>query len=142
MSQFAIRFKSISIGNEIITCSKSNAVIMAYWPGPGDLLTNIDYSKCRVGVIKYFIKHEIKFQNDVEEHVFCYIHWKQRHPHYDYFGQSAIVSSTLDEVETACCYMPVQRIACRCASAVLNVNSESIPETVFVACPVSLKYHI
>lgn len=42
---------------------------MAYWPGSGDLLTNINYSKCRVGVGKYFIKHAIKFQNDAEEHI-------------------------------------------------------------------------
>lgn len=126
----------------MIMCNKNKAVIMAYWPGSGDMLTNIDYSRCRVGVVKYFIKHEIKLQNDSEEHIFCYIHWKQRHPRYDWFGQSAIVSSTLDEIEASCCFMPVQRIICRCACAVLNVNSASIPESVFVACPVNLKYHL
>jgi len=43
---------------------------MAYWPGNGQIINNIDYSRCRVGVIQYFLKHVIKFSDDQEPHNF------------------------------------------------------------------------
>ena len=115
---------------------------MAYWPASGSLLTNINYSSYSVGIIQHFIQYNISLSDRAEKHLFCYIHWKQSHPCFDWFGQSAIVSSTLDEVVNACCYMPIQRIAYRCASATLSVVFEHINETVFVACPIAMKYYL
>jgi len=87
---------------------------VTYWPASGPSLGHIYYSRCSVGVIQHFIKHTISFSDGIEEeHLFCYIHWKQAHPNFDWFGQSAIVSSTLDEVIDAFCYMPIQWIACK-----------------------------
>lgn len=119
-------------------------VVMAYWPGNGSSLDNINYSACRVGIIKYFLKHTIKVagEKDSSEHLFCYINWKQVHPFQDWYGKSALVSSTLNEVENACCYMPVQRIAFRCASGELVVDFGDICETVFVASPIAIKFCI
>ena len=91
-------------------------------------------------MIKYFLKHVIKFQSGQEEHLFCYITLKQQHPLFNWFGQSAVVTSNLDEVQDACCFMPVQHIAFRCASAELCLNFGTINETVFVACPINMKY--
>ena len=145
-SQFCKKFNSISIGNEIIRCNKKSGVIMAYWPASGCTLHSINYSYYNVGIIQFFISNIIKFQEDShrveEEHLFCFVEWKQRHVRYDWFGQSAIVSSTLNEVEDACCFMPVQCITSRCASAELSVNFGEIVENVFVACPINLKYHL
>ena len=60
----------------------------------------------------------------------------------NWFGKSAIVSSTLNEVENGCSYMPIQRIAFRCASGELAVDFENMREHVFVASPVSIKFCI
>ena len=113
---------------------------MAYWPGSGSSLCNIDRSACRVGNIKYFLKHTIKLANNSQDHIFCYITWKQTHPRSDWYGTSAIISSTLNEVEDACCYMPIQRVAYRCASGELTVDFGDITESVFVASPVAIKF--
>ena len=140
MSQLATQLKSLSIGNEIIRCTKKSGVIMAHWPVSGASLATIDYTRYGVGMIKYFLKHVIKFQSGQEEHLFCYLIWKQQHPLFNWFGQSAVVTSNLDEVQDACCFMPVQRIAFRCASAELCLSFGTIDETVFVACPINMKY--
>ena len=94
-------------------------------------LDSIDYSQYNVGIIQFFISNAIKFQENSgrveEEHLFCFVQWRQKHIQYDWFGQSAIVSSTLNEVEDACCFI---RIANRCASAELSVNFGDIFENV------------
>jgi len=89
----------------------SGEVIMAYWPGSGSSLNDIDYSTCQVGIIKYFLRHIVKLNDINREHLFCYVTWKQKHPMCNWFGKSAIVSSTLNEVESTCCFMPIQRLA-------------------------------
>ena len=131
--------KKVLLGNELL---KSREVVMAYWPGIGNSLSDIDYSTCHVGIIKYFLVHTIRLENNMnnQTYLFCYTTWKQRHPMSNWFGKSAIVSSTLKEVENGCCYMPIQRIAFWCASGELAVDFEDIWENVFMASPVSIKF--
>jgi len=52
--------------------------------------------------------------------------WKQLHPFFDFFGETAIVSSTLYKVPDVCCYIPVQRIAFHCGSGEIQVDFEEI----------------
>ena len=134
-----MHYKKVLLGDELLG---SGEVIMAYWPGSGSSLSNIDYSACRAGIIKYFLKHSIKldYNNTDKTHLFCYVTWKQKHPLYNWFGKSAIVSSTLNEVEDGCCFMPIQRIAFRCASGELPIDFGEITERVLIASPVSMKF--
>ena len=67
--------------------SQSSSVIAAHWSGSGDNLAHIDYTRMRVGIVQYFIKHSLKAykqENDHEteslEHIFAYIDWKKCHP--------------------------------------------------------------
>lgn len=145
MSRFYHRCKRVVLGNEVLgSTNVKQAVIMAYWPGTGCSLANIDYTQCRVGVVQNFIKHTVSFAPDGRnaEHLFCFVSWKQRHPFHDWFGHSAIVASTDTEVEDACCFMPVQRIAYRCAHGQISLNFGAHTETVFVASPIALKFCI
>ena len=129
----------IGSGNE-----RASAVIMAFWCSTGNSLANIDNPKCQVGVVQYFIKHSIKFSGSTnkDDHVFCFINWKTHCPQYDWFGKSAMVSSVLNETNDACCYMPIQRIAYRCASGKISVDFHTYNETVFVVSPISINYCI
>ena len=139
MSLFYTKSKKIALANDLI---KVGSTIMAYWPGNGSCLMNIDYSVCRVGVIQYFLKHTITVVGDPAPRSFalCYVKWKQKHPCFDFFGKSATISSTLDEVESVCSYMPAQRIAYRCTYGEMSVDFGHIRELVFVASPVALKF--
>ena len=65
MSRFYSRYKRIMLGNEVIgSVNMKQSVIMAYWPGTGCSLANIDYSRCRVGVVQYFIHHTLLLAPD------------------------------------------------------------------------------
>ena len=126
-----MHYKKVMLGDELLG---SGEVIMAYWPGSG-------YSACRVGIIKYFLRHCIKLDDQTNStHLSCYVTWKQKHPMSNWFGKSAVVCSTLNEVENGCCFMPIQCLAFRCASGEIPVCFGNITECVSVASPISMKY--
>jgi len=139
MSLFYTKSKTVTLANDLL---KIGSTIMAYWSGNGNCLTNIDYSVCHVGVILSFLKHTITIVGESAPRSFalCYVKWKQQHPHFDFFGKSATVSSTLDEVESVCSYMPVQQVAYRCAYGEMSVDFGPIRELVFVTSPIALKF--
>ena len=54
---------------------------MAYWPTSGHTLDSINYSRCSVGIIQFFVSNTVKFQEDstssrVQEHLFCGVETK------------------------------------------------------------------
>jgi len=140
-SLFYTSCNKVAVADDLI---QSESVVMAYWPGNGRNIHNINYSTCRVEVVQYFLKHSVKFTGEPLPHSFllCKLKWKQLHPFFDFFGKTAIVSSTLNEVLDLCCYMPVQRIAFRCASGEMNVDFGEIQEKVFVVPSIALKFCI
>jgi len=132
MSRFYRKFGRITVAGDLIGSemrgpnSKSSSVIMAYWPGRGHTLDNIDYTRMRVGVVQYFVSHELAYKSGNvvvrEEHVFAYVLWKVTHAHYDWYGVSATVCANMFENISSCCFLPVQRIGCRCAHVIMPVE--------------------
>lgn len=129
----------------------ASSVIMAYWPGTGFSLENIDSTTMRVGVVQYYLKHSITmtYGDSVDTsaartfpHLFCYIHWKKVHPQAMWCGVSATISSELIETPDACSFLSVQRICYRCAHAYLKMDFSTHQETVLVTCPILLKYSL
>ena len=125
--------------------SKSSAVIMAYWPSRGQDLGSIDYSTMQVGTVQYFVRHQFHYcisgscSYHEEVLLFACVKWKRLHTHFDWFGSSAIVCECIDEFESTN-FMPIQRIAQRCAYISMPVDFYSSTETVFIACPIPLKH--
>ena len=123
----------------------SSSTIVAYWPGSGDSINEIER---RVGTIQYFLLHTVELaeqstsshETEKQLHLFCYVLWKQTHPNSRFFGQSAIVCSDLYEPLSACSFLPALRILGKCAHAKLPIDLGSHTETLFVACPIPLKY--
>ena len=142
-SSFCCRCQKVLYGNDYIGSGNehASAVIMAYWYSTGNSLECIDYSKCQVGIIQYFIKHTIKFSGSTnkEDH---FINWKKNHYQYDWFGKSAVVSSVLNETNDVCCFVPIQQIAYRCACGTVSVDFHTFNEKIFVASPISINYCI
>ena len=58
VSPFYVRSGRVSMCNQVIgsvmnaTSAKSSSVVMAYWPSRGNQLSNIDYSRMKVGVVQ------------------------------------------------------------------------------------------
>ena len=125
--------------------NRTSAIIMSYWPGARTgCLDTRSRSRMRVGCIKYFIKHEVSFVKDSNphkiEHIFAYVGWKKHHQYYDHFGKSAMVCENVEDTSGPSNFIPVQRIAYRCAHSLMKINFEGYDETVFIACPVPVKY--
>lgn len=59
--------KRAVIGEELVSSVRykddHQSVIVAYWPSTGHSLATIDYTHYRVGVIQYFLKHTVTFQD-------------------------------------------------------------------------------
>lgn len=144
----------ISAAGDVIGSTKrgpnsiSSSVIMAYWPGSGNSLGSADSIPMRVGVIQYFIQHTVTLSSSLAtkpeaySHLFCYVHWKKIHQHADWCGVSARLCTDIFETPSACSFLPVQRIAYRCAHATLPMDFTTHKETVFAACPIPIKYSI
>ena len=129
--------------------SRTSSVVMSYWPGTGDKINDdvINYERMRVGVIQYFLKHTVTLTNSqgntvILPHIFCHIYWKKVHPQSSWYGTSATVCTDLYEDPDACCFMPVQRIASRCAYSKLLVDFTTHKETVFVVAPIPIHYNL
>ena len=123
---------------------------MAYWPGTGSSLENIDSTTMRVGIVQYYLMHSItmSYNDSVDAsaetfpHLFCYVRWKKIHPQAMWCGVSATISSELMETPDACSFLPVQRISYRCAHAYLKMDFFTHQETVLITCPIPLKYSL
>ena len=64
------------------------------------------------------------------------------HEYSNLFGCSAMVCVDLFESPDACCYLPVQRIACCVAHAVMPIDFGHYKESVFVAVPLPVNYYL
>ncbi len=119
---------------------------MANWSVSSDNIFSEESNRMRVGEVQYFLKHVVTFERngtkDTIEHIFAYVYWKKKHPSEDWFGTSATICTDLYELNGNS-FLPVQRISCRCAHATLKVQFDShTPDSVFVACPIPVKYCI
>ncbi len=144
MSHFYTYCTKITPGDQLISsCASRNersAVILAHWPTRGDSVTGVNNGTLSVGEIQHFLLHRIVFNNDVaEKHLFCSVRWHQHHPKFNWFGCSAVVAATAFDIGGTCSFLPVPRIAYRCAYGVLSVDFDNeLEENVLIACPLML----
>ena len=152
-SPFYLRSNRIRLAGDLIgsdnnaASATTSSVIMAYWPTRGEDLNVIDNSSMHVGVVQYYFRHCAEVCNKENQECttlhtdFAYVLWKQSHPNQHWFGHSATVCFNTFEPSSACNFIPVQRIANKCAFCVLSLELiPNIRENLFVASPVCIKY--
>lgn len=103
-------------------------------------MSTIDYSRKRIGVVQYYLRHSIIFKqidgtDEHVEHIFACVIWKQQHANAEWFGISATICLNSNEPSSMCSYIPIQRIHDLCAHCLLELNVLGYNETVFVAVP-------
>ena len=149
LPRFFCRFKQIAINKEIFgSGSNNNSVVAAYWPSQETSIDTItDSTTLSIGVVQYFIKHTVSLVSETSgneldnlEHVFAFTLWKQNHPQPSLFGASATVCFNLFENFNTFSFLPVQRIANRCAHCIMKVDINDIEKSLFIACPISRKF--
>ena len=116
ISCFLRKFGRIILANDLIgsvmpgSNSRSSSVIMAFWPDRGQRLANIDYSRKSVGIIQYFIEHQLDFQLMMED-----VYKKNMFLHM-YDGKSFITDmiGTVHQVQYVSIYLNILQPAAFC----------------------------
>ena len=126
--------------------ARASSVIMAYWPGSGNELSAIDYSYKRVGIVQFYFKHSVELLDKQSstsfklQHIFACTYWKQWHSEEEWFGSSATVCLNTFEPLSMFNFIPVERIANKCAHCVTDIIVNGTKQTVFVASSVPVKF--
>lgn len=97
----------------------------------------------RIGIVTCFIRHEISCiwdplkpqSSSTLSHILAHIKWYMDHPRRDCFHPSIVVCATVFDVESPACYMPVSRIAGRCAIAPATIGFDYGENNVIFAVP-------
>ena len=147
LSRFYFQSKQLIINEEefISTHSRSqrSCSIVAHWPG----VIAIDArgeAPMRVGVITQFFRHEITCVRNPQtepsnvsriSHILAHIKWYMAHPRRDYFHSSMIISASVFQPDSPASYLPVSRIAARCAIAKTEISFDYGKDSVTIAVP-------
>ena len=146
LSRFYYQSKQLNMNSEefISTGSRSqrSPAIAAHWPG----VLSIDprgEAPLRIGIVTCFVRHEISFIQDslrlqsssTVSHVLAHVKWYMDHPRRNFFHPSIIVCASVYDADSPACYMPVSRIAGRCAIASTTIRFDYGEDSVIVAVP-------
>lgn len=122
LSYFYFENKQVVIYGEqylsIQSRSKRSPAIVAHWPNRNSQGIDVDGKlPSRVGIVLSFLTHKVTFGPDQLSQDICLarVQWLQKHPRRDFFHSPLIVSTTLYESPSPASFIPVSRIAARCA---------------------------
>ena len=146
VSRIYYRSKTITINNEEFISASARSckscTIAAHWPG----VTGIDprgEAPLRIEVVTQFIQHHIVVQKESEyetlSHILACVDWYMDHPRRDWLHSSMIISSAVFETDSRSYYMPVSRIAARCASLKTTFEFDYGEDSIVISVPL-LKY--
>ena len=88
----------------------------------------------------HFIQHHIIVQKEAEadetiSHILACVEWYMDHPRRDWLHPSIIISSAVYEMDSASYFMPVSRIAARCASVKTTFEFDYGEDSVVISVP-------
>ena len=147
LSPFYARFARLLIGSDIIgsklhgRSGQSSSVIAAFWPTIGQNIEDFDHARASIGKVQYFIQHTVTILDHtnvskIQRYTLAYVSWMNYHHDNSMFGISATVCATSTKELCACSFIPALRISAKCATCTIKIC------TVFVACPIPLKFSI
>ena len=144
-SQLCRRFSRLSIAGEVFGSSlcrtDRNSSIAAYWPTnshTSTLTNSFAELELAVGFVQFFIEYKVRLsENHQFKYLFAYVKWSEQHQESHFFGSSTIVSSSSTEPHSPYSFIPVQRIANRCAHAKLNTTFDEHCDKVLITVPLN-----
>ena len=127
--------------------SQCSAVVMASWYDSNGQVSIQSGTSNRFGIVQYFMKHTHRIDVEDElntftitDHLFAKVAWYGKHPREDHFPHPVRVVTTLFETEGPASFLPVSRIASRCAiSNKQLIQFDYGEDWVCVVCPL-IKY--
>ena len=140
LCRFYMEGKQVEINGEHyisrISRSKRSAGIVAHWATSMGI--DQDHETClfRPGIVMSFFQHKVKLDETVTKvHLLCRVQWYQQHTHQDTHIPTLVITSTLFDPPNCASFMPVCRIAGRCAIATTVATFDHGEENVCVCVP-------
>lgn len=147
VSPFYVYSGRVNFGGETLGSTLNNhssilsSVLSAYWPIHGNDITVFDSGHISIGRVEFYFTHMVTLMNnntcttEVVHYTMASVQWMDHHNHSSRYGVSAVVCANFSRERSLCSYIPILRIAGKCASCHLSLDDE----TVFVAIPIPLK---
>lgn len=143
-TRFYFQYKKLVINNEEFLCenslSKRSSTIAAKWPG----VLCVDPSgeaPLRVAQVHAYIEHNVVLNKNGETtslpHVLAKVSWYMDHPKRDHLRSTVTICSTTFDSVTSASFLPVARIAGRCAIAKSVLKFDYGEDTVNIIVPLS-----
>ena len=120
VSRLCCRFGRAKLGNKLLSSriakSDRSSYVSANW------LNNTMHAIYRPGYVRFFIKHNITLEKQNKdtlsvETLLAYIGWYKPHPEMNYLPSPVTLWYPECEPISASSFMPINRIACRCAQS-------------------------
>ena len=118
-------FSDIDVNGEHFLSAKSKSqcsAVMASWYDSNGQVSIQSGTSNRFGIVQYFMKHTHRIDVEDEfntftitDHLFAKVAWYGKHPREDHFPHPVKVVTTLFETEGPASFLPVSRMASRCA---------------------------
>ncbi len=128
LGAMSLKFDTIDLGCERFSSGNTNqsklCMILANWCN-ADGTIDTETSNLRLGLIKYFFRHNLRISGQCNTHVLCSVQW------FSDFQDSKLPTGYYDPVQVfrkkrvsfgPAIFMPVQRIRHKCAYAFTEVN--------------------
>lgn len=142
LSRFYHQYKKLLINEEEFLCdaslSKRSSTIAAKWAG----VLSVDprgEAPMRVGQVHSYIEHNITLIKDNKAsslpHVLARVSWYMEHPQRDYLHSTIIICSSTFDSTTSASFIPVNRIAGRCAIATVMMKFSYGEDRVNIVVP-------
>ena len=149
-SRFYLEFKQVTINGETFISKKSRSqrstAVVAHWPNT--TCTGIDeHVQCPmcVGIVSYFFQHEIRVKSRRSQSVntinsmLAYMKWMENHPQRNNYIPMTIITSTTYSFDSCTSFIPISRIAGRCAVAEATATFDYGEDKVLVCIPLLKK---
>lgn len=138
----------VSLGGDILGSTLNNrsavssSVISAYWPTHGSIITAYNSDHSNIGKVMFYFNHPVTILNhrtgssEIIRYTMACVQWMNNHQYALHYGISAVVCCNSFCERSLCSYIPVLRIAAKCANCLTTIDNEKV----FVACPIPLKF--
>ena len=144
ISRFYTESKQLSVhGLQLISSkarSQRSSAIVAHWRNHNSGIDSTGRIPLRVGIVTSFMCHNIHVEDGLtttcKKHFLAKVNWLQEHPKRDQYVPGVLVCCTQPELDNCSSFIPISRIAARCALIPkVNVHFDYGEDSVCVCVP-------
>ena len=137
-------YKQVIVNGEefISTISRSqrSCTIAAHWLRRGLTIDLVGEEPLRIGIVTAFIRHKVDCAQSSQvtttiSHIFARVKWYMNHTHSNYLHPSVIVCANVFEPFSPASFIPLSRIAARCAVSTCDFTFDYGTDRVTFAIP-------